>query len=152
MYLAYHRLRACFRVKWYRCGGHPDLPIRVTHQSRENTVSGRSEHEERAKDRMNTKTKDNGRKWMWWFLAVVAALQMYLVKELLAAFALFAVGFAAIAVVVVSLYMLHKGWEVAVQRVALSGHPIVNMARRGVAAVEDLARRPLRRPGSETAS
>jgi hypothetical protein len=101
---------------------------------------------------MKTKTKDNGRKWMWWFLAVVLALQMYFVKELLAAFALFAVGFAAIAFVVIGLYMLHKGWEVAVERVAESGHPVVNMARRGAAAVEDLARRPLRRPGSEPAS
>jgi hypothetical protein len=101
---------------------------------------------------MNTKTKDNGRKWMWWFLAVVVALQMYFVKELLAAFALFAMGFAAIAFVVVSVYMLHKGWEVAVERVAESGNPVVNMARRSAAAVEDLARRPLRRPGSETAS
>jgi len=101
---------------------------------------------------MKIKTKDNGRKWMWWFLAVVVALQMYFVKELLAAFAMFAMGFAAIAFVVVSFYMLHKGWEVAVERVAESGHPVVNIARRGAAAVEDLARRPLRRPGSETAS
>jgi hypothetical protein len=101
---------------------------------------------------MKTKTKDDGRKWMWWFLAVVVALQMYFVKELLAAFALFAMGFAAIAFVVVSFYMLHKGWEVAVERVAESGHPVVNIARRGAAAVEDLARRPLRGPGSETAS
>ena len=101
---------------------------------------------------MKTKTKDNGRKWMWWFLAVVVALQMYFVKELLAAFALFAMGFMAIAFVVISFYMLHKGWEVAVERVAESGHPVVNMARRGVAAIEDLSRRPLRRPGSETVS
>jgi len=29
------------------------------------------------------KTKDNGRKWMWRFLAVLAALQLYFVRELL---------------------------------------------------------------------
>ncbi len=97
------------------------------------------------------KTKDSGRKWMWWFLGVLAALQLYFVRELLAAFALFALGFAAIAFVMVSLYMLQKGWEVAVGRVADSNHPVVNFARRGVSAVEDLARRPLRRPGSATA-
>jgi hypothetical protein len=55
------------------------------------------------------KAKDNGRKWMWWFLAVVILLQMYFVKELLAAFALFAMGFAAIGFVVASLYMLQMG-------------------------------------------
>lgn len=97
------------------------------------------------------KTKDNSRKWMWWFLGALAAMQLYFVRELLAAFALFAMGFAAIAFVVVSFYMLQKGWEVAVERVAESGHPVVNMARRSVSAVEDLARRPLRRPGSATA-
>jgi hypothetical protein len=97
------------------------------------------------------KTKDNSRKWIWWFLAVIVALQLYFVWELLAAFALFALGFAAIAFVVASLYMLQKGWEVTVARVAGSSHPVVNMARRSVSAVEDMARRPLRRPGSEPA-
>ncbi|MGB2624244.1 MAG: hypothetical protein WA857_20500 [Candidatus Acidiferrum sp.] len=97
------------------------------------------------------KTKDSNRKWMWWFLGVVVALQLYFVRELLAAFAIFAMGFAAIAFVVVSLYMLQKTWEVGVQRIADSRHPVVDMARRGVNAVEDMARRPLRRPGSAAA-
>lgn len=97
------------------------------------------------------KIKDKSRKWMWWFLGVVLALQLYFVRELLAAFALFVLGFAAIALVVVSVYMLQKVWEAGVQRVADSQHPMMNMARRGVNAVEDLARRPLRRPGSEAA-
>jgi len=100
-------------------------------------------------DRMK-KTKDSGRKWMWRFLGVLVALQLYFVRELLAAFALFAMAFAAIAFVIVSLYMLQKGWEVTVARVADSGHPVVNFARRGVSVVEDMARRPLRRPGSAT--
>lgn len=97
------------------------------------------------------KNKDNSRKWMWWFLGVVVALQLYFVWELLAAFALFALGFAAIAFVIVSLFMLQKGWEVAVARVAGSAHPVVSMARRSISAVEDMTRRPLRRPGSEPA-
>jgi hypothetical protein len=97
------------------------------------------------------KTKDTSREGMWWCLAVVIALQLYFVQELLAAFAMFALGFGAIAFVVVSVCMLHKGWEVAMERVAESGHPVVTVARRGVSAVEDMARRPLRRPGSEPA-
>jgi predicted membrane protein len=97
------------------------------------------------------KIKDNKRKWMWWFLGVVIALQLYFVRELLAAFALFAVGFAAIAFVIASLYMLQKTWEAGVQRVADSQHPVVNLARRGVNAIEDMARRPVRRPGSAAA-
>jgi hypothetical protein len=94
------------------------------------------------------KIKDGYRKWMWWFLAAVAAFQLYFVRELLAAFALFALGFAGIALVAMSLYMAQKVWEAGVQRLADSQHPVVEMARRGVNAVEDLARRPLRRPGS----
>ena len=97
------------------------------------------------------KNQDKSRKWMWWFLAVAAALQLYFVRELLAAFALFAIGFSAIAFVIAALYMLQKGWELAVVRVADSQHPVANMARRSVSAIEDLARRPLRRPGSEPA-
>lgn len=88
---------------------------------------------------------------MWWFLGVVLALQLYFVRELLAAFALFALGFAAIAAAVVSVYMLQKVWEAGVQRAADSRHPVISLARRGVNAVEDLARRPLRRPGSAAA-
>lgn len=97
------------------------------------------------------KIKDSNRKWMWWFLGVVVALQLYFVRELLAAFALFALGFAGIALVVMSLYMAQKVWEAGVQRVADSQHPAVEVARRGVNAVEDLVRRPLRRPGSAAA-
>jgi mannose/fructose/N-acetylgalactosamine-specific phosphotransferase system component IIC len=97
------------------------------------------------------KIKDSNRKWMWWFLGFVVALQLYFVRELLAAFALFALGFAGVAFVVMSLYMAQKVWEAGVQRVADSQHPVVEIARRGANAVEDLARRPLRRPGSATA-
>jgi hypothetical protein len=98
------------------------------------------------------KKTDKSRKWMWWFLAIVGAMQLYFVQELLAAFALFAAVFAVIGAVVASGYMLHKGWVVAVERVAESSHPLVAMAKRSADAVEVLARRPLRRPGSEAAA
>ncbi|HEX4380988.1 MAG TPA: hypothetical protein VH022_13185 [Candidatus Acidoferrum sp.] len=98
------------------------------------------------------KKTDKSRKWMWWFLAIVGAMQLYFVQELLAAFALFAAVFAVIGSLVAGGYLLHKGWAVAVQRVAESGHPLVSMAKRSANMVEDLARRPLRRPGSEAAA
>jgi hypothetical protein len=97
------------------------------------------------------KTKDKSRKWMWGFLATLVLLQTYFVWELLAVFALFAVGFAAIASVVGSLYMLHRGWALAVERVAGSEHPVMVATRQSIYAVEDMARRPFRRPGSATA-
>jgi hypothetical protein len=97
------------------------------------------------------KTKDKSRKWMWMFLAALVSLQMYFVWELLAVLALFAVGFAAIAFVIGSLYMLHRGWALAVDRIADSRHPIMVATRQAVFTIEDVARRPFRRPGSAPA-
>jgi heme/copper-type cytochrome/quinol oxidase subunit 4 len=96
-------------------------------------------------------TKDNLRKWMWLFLVVLAAIQVYAVRELLAVFAIFVLGFGVIAVAIGSLYFLHKTWEAGVGWAVASRHPIFLAARRTVAAMEDLARRPLRRPDSEPA-
>jgi len=95
--------------------------------------------------------KDNLRKWMWLFLVVLAALQLYAVRELLAAFALFFLGFVAIALCVGSIYFLHKTWEAAVAWAAASQNPVLLAIRHGVSAVEDMARRPIRRPDSEPA-
>jgi len=97
------------------------------------------------------KTKDNSRKWMWMFLAALVLLQTYFVWELLAVFALFAAGFAAIAFVIGSLYMLQRGWVVAVERIADSQHPIMVATRQGFDTLEDVSRRPFRRPGSAPA-
>jgi membrane protein implicated in regulation of membrane protease activity len=97
------------------------------------------------------KIKDNLRKWMWLFLLVVVALQIYAVRELLAAFAIFILGFGAIALCVGGLYFLHKTWEAGVSWLVSSQHPTILAARRSVSALEDLARRPLRRPDSEPA-
>jgi hypothetical protein len=96
--------------------------------------------------------RDNSRKWIWIFLGTIAALQLYFVRELLAAFAIFALGFVAIGAVIASLYFFQKTWEAGVARVAASQNPLVLAARRSVAAIEDLARRPIRRPGSQPVS
>jgi hypothetical protein len=93
--------------------------------------------------------KDQGRKWMWWFLAVIAALQLYFVRELLAAFALFSVVFVVIGSIITGLYFAQRAWAAGVARIADSTHPVVNFARRTYAAADEIARRPLRRPGSE---
>ena len=97
------------------------------------------------------KTKDKSRKWMWGFLAGIVALQMYVVWEILAALAIFAVGFAAIAAVMGSLYMLVRTWAVTVERLAESKHPVMVAMRQGIDTAEEMARRPFRRPGSVTA-
>jgi len=102
-------------------------------------------------DAEKMKTKDKSRKWMWGFLAGIVALQMYVVWEILAALAIFAVGFAAIAAVMGSLYMLVRTWAVTVERLAESKHPVMVAMRQGIDTAEEMARRPFRRPGSVTA-
>ena len=72
--------------------------------------------------------KDNGRMWLWGFLAVIALSQLYVVRELLVVFILFAIGFAAIAFVVASLYMLQKSWGLAMARLAVLRQPAINLA------------------------
>lgn len=74
------------------------------------------------------KVMDNGRIWLWGFLAVIVLSQLYFVRELLAAFALFALGFVALAIVVAGLYMLQKSWEVGMARLAALRHPVIDMA------------------------
>ena len=98
--------------------------------------------------RMTAGKRDRDRKWMWWLLASIAALQAYFVRELLAAFALFALGFLAMAGVVFGLYALQRAWAGTVDRIAESRHPVMVAVRHRIDSVEELARRPFRRPGS----
>jgi len=72
----------------------------------------------------------NLRKWTGWFLGAAVALQFYFVQEMVAALALFAIAFAAVALVVLSLYGLQKVWEMAVTRV----FGLDQMATRGLPA------------------
>jgi hypothetical protein len=97
------------------------------------------------------KTKDESRKWLWLFLGGVLAMQSYFVQELVAAFALFALGFIALAFVVASFYLMHRLWAVFVERTADSQHPAMVVTRQRIESIEDLARRSFRRPGSEAA-
>ena len=64
---------------------------------------------------MRTEGK-NRKKWAWWLLIATVGSQFYFVRELVAALAFFAIGFAAIAVVILNLYMLQKGWKAVVER------------------------------------
>jgi hypothetical protein len=63
------------------------------------------------------KTNSKGWKWALWLLVAVVGLQFYFLQELVVAFAFFAIGFAAVALVFLSLYMLRKGCAAAVARI-----------------------------------
>lgn len=59
---------------------------------------------------------DRRRTWLWCFLAIVAASQLYFVRELFAAYAIFTSVFIIVALVVIGLYMLFKSAELAFLR------------------------------------
>jgi len=81
-----------------------------------------------ATSRSISQTNDTRRGWLWWFLALVAASQLYFVRELVAALALFAVVFAAIAFAVASLYMLMKVSGLALSRLAALRQPAISIS------------------------
>lgn len=73
-------------------------------------------------------SNDSRRTWLWWFLALVAASQLYVFRELAAAFALFAIVFVAIAFLVASIYMLIKCAELALARLAQLRQPALQIS------------------------
>jgi hypothetical protein len=77
---------------------------------------------------VQSKLKDTGRVWLWSFLAVIVLAQFYVVRELLAAFAIFVLGFAALAAVVGTCYLLQKTAELALARLAALRHRVINIA------------------------
>lgn len=95
---------------------------------------------------METNTGDKGRKWMWGFLASGLALQFYFVREFLTVFALFVAAFLGITLLVAGVFIVQKTWEMGIAKILASQSPVVAMGRKAVAALEDLAFRPFRRP------
>jgi len=75
--------------------------------------------------------KDNARKWLWSFLAVLVMSQIYFVRELFAALALFTVVFAMIALMVAALYTLQNCWKLAAARFADFRQPVLDIASVG---------------------
>lgn len=73
-------------------------------------------------------SKDNHRVWLWTFLVVLVLSQLYFVRELVAAFVLFAILFVAIAFMLLTFYMLLKSFELAFARLAALRQPVIGMA------------------------
>ena len=91
------------------------------------------------------------RKGMLSILAIFFVLQIYFVRELLAAELLFGMGFAVLFFLGLTIYTVgaigERGLDVAEVGVRL----ISNSARRGYASLEEISRKSLRNPDSESA-
>ena len=84
------------------------------------------------------------RKWLWFVLGTIVALQIYFVQELLVAFMLFTGLFIVCALVALVLYLVDQAsrWGIGV-----AGH----QAKRAIVAAEEISKKQLRRPRSEPA-
>lgn len=83
---------------------------------------------------------------MWAFLAAGILFQFYFVWEYLTVLALFALGFLGLTLLVAAAFATQKGWEMGVAKILASQSPAVVASRRAIAALEELALRPFRRP------
>lgn len=89
-------------------------------------------------------SKDDARKWMWWFLVAIVAAQFYYVHELLGAWLVFAMVFAVIVAIVAAAYLIQRAWVASVAAVQTTVGPLASFSRRGLAFAEELGRKALR--------
>ena len=100
---------------------------------------------------MTPVNQDKARKWMWIFLAALVALQIYFVRELLAALFLFTLGFGALAGAALVFFLFERAGHRSMAWVEPRTRSVGVLARRGLGLLEDLSKRPFRRPRSEPA-
>ncbi len=84
-------------------------------------------------------------------LAVFLILQIYFVREILAAELLFGLGFAVLLALGVLFYVVGAIGERGLDLAEVGVRAVTPWARRGYVALEDLSRRSFRHPRSESA-
>jgi hypothetical protein len=94
-------------------------------------------------------SEQKARKWMWVVLLAFVAFQIYFVQEMLAALMLFTGVFIIFGIIALVLYVVDRAGQWGLGWAGHQARPAVRLARRGLAAVEDLSKRPFRRPRSE---
>jgi hypothetical protein len=90
-------------------------------------------------------------KWFWTGLAVFVALQMYFIRELLAVFILFSIGFAVLAIIALAGYLVEQAGEKSYTWAEPHARELAPKLREGVKLAEELSKKPFHRPRSETA-
>lgn len=91
------------------------------------------------------------KKWMWWVLGAVIALQVYFVRELFAAELLFSIIFATLLLFVFAFYLVKEAGERGITLAESWVHVVSPAFRRGFHYLEEVSRKPFRRARSESA-
>jgi uncharacterized membrane protein len=90
-------------------------------------------------------------KWLWIGLAAFAALQVYLVQELVAAMVLFSVMFVVVALAALVIYLFDRAGQRTLQWAEPQTLRAAHAARKALARAEELSKKQLHRQRSETA-
>jgi hypothetical protein len=88
------------------------------------------------------------RKWLWAGFAAYIGLQIYFVQEMVAALILFSIAFIIFAIFAGVLYLVDRAGEWGLEWAGQQTKPAVDLARRGLNAVEEVSKKQLRRPRS----
>jgi len=91
------------------------------------------------------------RKRIIWSVSIVFILQLYFVRELIAAELLFVALFAALFLFVTLCYLVGTVGVHGLDWAEAGARVVVATARRGYSAVEELSKKPFRHPHSESA-
>ena len=93
----------------------------------------------------------NLRKRVLLVLAVLLILQLYFVRELIAAELLFGLLFAVLLLIVGIFYIVGTIGEWGLGVTEVGARVLVQSARRGYASLEEISKKPFHRPRSESA-
>ena len=90
------------------------------------------------------------RKRIVWAIGILFVLQLYFVRELIAAELLFGALFLAVFTLVSICYLIGTIWENGLNWADLGAHAVVNFTRRSYSTLEEFSKRPFRHPHSES--
>ena len=88
---------------------------------------------------------------IWFIVGAILILQVYFVRELLAAELLFGIGFAVLLLIGVIAYAVGRAGERGLTWAESRTRVLAHATRRGLGALEEISRRPFRHPRSESA-
>jgi len=93
--------------------------------------------------------EEKARRGMWIFLIALGAMQTYFVQEMLAALFLFTLAFAVFAVIALAFYLANRASQASLERVEPIARVAARAGRRTYGFIEDVSKKPFRRPHSE---
>lgn len=91
------------------------------------------------------------KKWVWAAGVVLIALHIYFVRELFAAEILFGLFIGTLLLVAFVLYLIQQVWQLSSAWTRPLARTVAQTAQRGWSYVEEVSRKPFRRPRSESA-